>query len=131
MQAMIDALEPRKLLAVFDPTFGSDRRAVFPGTSNAHAVTVQADGKLLAAVEVSPVYPYGTFALARTTANGRIDKSFGVAGVAPPPVRFTTDSFKIQAVADDAGKPLILVEKRGEVHLLRYTASGRVDKSFG
>src|SRR5690606_6312873 len=65
----------------FDDSFGSEgitAASITGRTDVAHAVTVQADGKIVLAGEGDLTNP--NFALARFNANGTIDKSFAVEG---------------------------------------------------
>src|SRR5436190_11127959 len=86
MFEMIDFLEPRWLLAVLDPTFGENGAAKLPA---AH-LAVQADGKLLTAAGIAPTREtdnFNSFGVRRINADGSLDSSFGIDGVATVELR--------------------------------------------
>jgi uncharacterized delta-60 repeat protein len=66
-----------------DPTFGEDGkiRTRFAHASTAHAVALQADGKIVVAGSSG-----GDFALARYARGGSLDESFGTAGRVTTPL---------------------------------------------
>jgi uncharacterized delta-60 repeat protein len=120
-----------------DPSFGNQGRVTTDfagGADAAHALVIQADGKLVAAGSATT----GTnqdFAVARYNPNGTPDLSFGTGG------RVTIDI----AGAFDEARALVLQGGKlvaagftftgdaatGDFALARFTAAGRPDGSFG
>lgn len=114
-----------------DPSFGTGgevRTAFGSAGSAATAVTIQANGKILAAGYTQSGTKY-KFALARYRPNGSLDTSFGTGG------RVTTK------VGSNGGASDVVVQANGKVVaagtssddfvLLRYNANGSLDTSFG
>jgi uncharacterized delta-60 repeat protein len=126
-----------------DPSFGRHGMVTtdFGGTDGAGKLVVQADGKLVAAgVTISTLSPaQGYIALARYTANGSLDASFGTGG------KVTTDFFPggsqygARALVVQAdGKPVIAGTAAtggpGGAHgfaLARFNPDGSLDPTFG
>jgi uncharacterized delta-60 repeat protein len=122
-----------------DATFGTGGKVTTDfasGEDEAFSVTLQADGKIVAAGR-GGVTPTSTtnFVLARYNADGSLDTSFGAGG------KVTTDgglsehanSVKIQSDGKIvvAGYALISPVNRLEFVLLRYNSDGSLDSSFG
>jgi uncharacterized delta-60 repeat protein len=114
-----------------DPSFGRGGKVLthfpahIPGAL-AHAVAIQADGKLVAAGQRG--YP-SDFALVRYTRNGNLDPTFGhdgklVTGFGP------RSQDGARAAAIQANGKIVLAGFR-PFALARYTADGRLDPSFG
>src|SRR5437667_2173 len=119
-----------------DGTFGTGGKVTtdFNGDDDeAHALVLQPDGKLVAA-GAAKLSRSQDFALARYSANGSLDATFGTGG------KVTTDF----AGNDDAAFALVLqpdgklgAAGRGEgsrsqdFALARYNANGRLDATFG
>ncbi|MFJ5549166.1 delta-60 repeat domain-containing protein [Streptomyces sp. NPDC093225] len=112
------------------------RLDVDPGFDAAHAVAVQSDGKIIAVGGGTYEPPTATdFALARYTADGSPDATFGAGG------KVTTDfgggSEAAFAMALQADGKIIAAGSRstneggGEFALARYTADGSLDTTFG
>jgi uncharacterized delta-60 repeat protein len=112
-----------------DPTFGTNGLVVLPGSGSAYAVARQADSKLLAAGQIS-----GTLALARFTAAGQPDPTFGAGGVAP--ALYAAPGRANAVAVQQNGKVLIAggVQGAGGVQdfaLARYLPSGQPDPTVG
>jgi len=115
-----------------DASFGIGGKVttIFAGDSQAFAVAIQADGKIVAAGGSSD--PFVTdFALARYNADGSIDTSFGVGG------KVTTDfgGFdRASGVAVQDDDKIVAVGAGGpnnDFVLARYNTDGSLDTSFG
>jgi uncharacterized delta-60 repeat protein len=111
-----------------DPSFGVGGVVVTPlflYDDEARAVTIQPDGKIVVAGGVqgpADTFPRW-FALARYTADGRLDPTFGTGGIV-----MADTGWSAQAVAlDSAGRILVA----GGQTLARYDSAGRPDPSFG
>ena len=116
-----------------DPSFGAGGRALTDfGSQNddwAWAVAVQADGKVVAAGAMHPKNGLTRFALARYTARGRLDPSFGRNGKVL--TRFGSGA-QAQAVALQGDGKIVAAGIGGRnFALARYTPRGRLDPSFG
>ncbi len=117
-----------------DPSFGGVATAPFTNPTHAAALAIQDDGRIVTAGYAGPSGD-GAFALARFTAGGALDPSFGVGG------QVTTK------VGIDVGAALVIQPDArivvagtsytaptggiGRVMLLRYEASGALDATFG
>ena len=97
--------------------------------SEAFALAVQPDGRILVAGYGG--YATSDFALIRYTAQGILDGSFGVGGVALTDFGGTQDIAYTLSVLTD-GKILVAgTVTPGGLVLVRYTATGTVDSTFG
>jgi uncharacterized delta-60 repeat protein len=124
-----------------DPAFGNAGRVMTDfdqSTDIAHAVAMQADGKIVVVGTTYRNTDYSSedFAIARYNANGTLDPTFGVNG------RVTTDFPGLAAVASAvvvqadgkivvAGGAFPLFTFLGDFRLARYLADGSLDPSFG
>jgi uncharacterized delta-60 repeat protein len=107
--------------------------------SRARAVAVQADGKVVLAGEVNPRQGQAEFGLARYTARGRLDPTFGQGGKVV--TRFAAGHSGSEAGAlaiQPDGKIVALgpwfksaISGPVSIALARYTRRGRLDPSFG
>jgi uncharacterized delta-60 repeat protein len=92
------------------------------------AVAIQADGKIVAAGRSRP----GRFALARFTANGSLDPSFGSGGTV---VTRLGSGGEPRAVASQANRKIVAVgwihSRSHDFALTRYKVDGRLDPGFG
>jgi uncharacterized delta-60 repeat protein len=116
---------------VLDNTFGTGGivTTAIAGYDQAYALTIQSDGKIVAAG-----YSDGDFALARYTTGGVLDASFGSGGkVTTPSQGNSAYAFAVAIQADDriviAGQ--VYTGADPDLALVRYTPSGGLDTSFG
>lgn len=116
-----------------DPSFGMGGLVLtdFPGPANAHATdaALQPDGKLLVAGNLDS--PTGYLGLCRYTADGSLDRTFGVGGR----VAILAPFSHVSAVAlQPDGKIVVAggtVTGDGDFVLSRFDADGRLDATFG
>ena len=133
-----------------DPSFGSGGSATAPGVGSADSaavVAVQPNGEIIDAGATSSPDGGTEWEVARFTANGALDTSFGAAGIVttevlnPAPTTITFESPSAVLLQPD-GKILVLgdVENFGGYHgngsffeqaVLRYNPNGTLDSSFG
>jgi uncharacterized delta-60 repeat protein len=118
-----------------DPTFGTRGRVTtdFGNGSQATALVVQADGKLVAAGTVSNDTG-GDFALARYRPNGTLDPTFGTGGKVTIDFAGGADAAAALAVQAD-GKLVVAgsatVGTNGNFALARLRPNGTLDPTFG
>jgi uncharacterized delta-60 repeat protein len=127
-----------------DSTFGSGGMVStnFPGPNGtfdeAHAVTIQGDGKILVAGVTNSQSTGDTFAVARYLTNGTLDSAFGTNGL----VTFTLGNRLSAAYAvglQSTGKIMVSGEVEGNdtsgitggLMLARLNSDGTLDSSFG
>ncbi|WP_325420506.1 hypothetical protein [Aquabacterium sp.] len=122
-----------------DPEFAQGGTLVVPfgtGTDRAHAVAIQADGKIVVAgaAQVSGSATGQDFALIRVLPNGTLDAGFGDGGKLLTPMRAGSSG----DIAYGLALPMVGGEQRilavggeGDFVAARYTASGALDASFG
>jgi uncharacterized delta-60 repeat protein len=124
-----------------DPTFGRSGKKMTDfhgGADLAQAVAIQPDGKLVVVGQTYQGNDYSSedFALARYTAGGQLDDSFGTKG------RVTTDFPGLAAVPSAvlvqpdgkivvAGGAFPLFVFAGNFELARYNPDGTLDSGFG
>ncbi len=121
-----------------DSSFGASGRVftVFPdGGSEVEAVSILPDGKIIAAGFSSTPSDFGgAFALARYTADGTLDPSFGVGGIVTTTFA-GQDTFGYALAVQPDGK--VVVSGRAGIlfdpdfALARYNVDGTLDDSFG
>lgn len=126
-----------------DPSFGrggtvSTSFGTGPSDDTAHAITVQEDGKL---VVVGSTNARGgldyDLAVARYTADGRLDASFGQGGRIVTPVGASGRADRAAAVRVQRDGKIVVggtssTDGRGEdFAVVRYTATGALDATFG
>jgi uncharacterized delta-60 repeat protein len=130
-RAALESLEQRTLLAggVLDPTFGSGGKVEtsFPNTafSAARDAALQSDGKIIVLTDDNEP---GRARLARFTAGGQPDSTFGSGGSVVLPFRPGAFAVRPDNRIVVAGYDLA---NSDNVLLARYTASGQVDSTFG
>ncbi|MBK8040216.1 MAG: choice-of-anchor D domain-containing protein [Verrucomicrobiaceae bacterium] len=115
-----------------DTAFDTDGKATFTmgtGTDVAYGITQQSNGKLILGGDAT-----SDFGLIRLNANGSVDSTFGVNGRAITAVGSSTDTCYAIAVQPD--DKIIAVGRtfngtNYDIAVLRYTAEGRLDTSFG
>ena len=132
-----------------DTTFGTGGLAStgFVGGESGTGVALQPDGKIIwVGSQGNPSFPAGgtfSFAVARFTANGTLDTSFGTGGQASveffaPPMQGAQEFARAVLVQPD-GKILVAGSARqGQIRfapiqgaLARFNANGTLDTSFG
>jgi uncharacterized delta-60 repeat protein len=131
-----------------DPSFGSGGKVVTnfgqvqcpddcsESEEAAHALAIQADGKIVAAGSSQARGAYGEktcciddFALARYKPDGSLDPSFGNGGLVLTAFRGISI---IQAIGIQSdGKIVVAGGGAGSFALARYTTEGRLDPTFG
>ncbi|MGF1472591.1 MAG: hypothetical protein ACFB50_12750 [Rubrobacteraceae bacterium] len=107
-------------------------------TSEANAVVLQPDGKIVAAGYAAPGSSTLRFALARYNTDGSLDTSFGDDGTVTTDIRGSLDSAANAVALQPDGKiiaagfaiPSLDVDDR-EFALARYDEDGTLDNSFG
>lgn len=130
-----------------DPSFGRKgevltRLGSGRNVSQAHAVALQSDGKLVAVGlwSKTPIDGPTRFALARYTAQGRLDPSFGRGGKVLTDFGVHSDSQATAIAVQPDGKLVVagddLTDTRGDrgefaLALVRYKTDGKLDPSFG
>jgi uncharacterized delta-60 repeat protein len=114
-----------------DSGFDGDGLAVTPigsGDDIAYAAALQPDGKLVVAGSSSNGDNLD-FALARYESNGRLDASFGSAGIATAGFPISYDMAQAMTV-DSEGRVLLAGSSGGDLALLRYDVDGGLDTTF-
>jgi len=128
---LIDSLEARFLCSAgdLDLKFGKAGLLTLNGSdgnTEANAVAVQADGKLLVAAGKRPNFPYVT--ITRYLANGKRDPTFATDGrILLTDSQFISGGLFIQS----DGKILTARYVKKKWSLVRYTNKGKPDTSFG
>jgi len=120
-----------------DTTFGTGgivTNTIVSGYSNASGIAVQADGKIVLAGSCNDGSKLD-FAVARYTANGSLDTTFGTNGVVATSVGSTSDIANSVAIQPD-GKIILAGASSNSSYnsdfaLVRYTADGLLDTTFG
>jgi uncharacterized delta-60 repeat protein len=115
---------------VLDVGFHGDSRKVADFFFGISGVAIQGDGKIVVAGGAGPRFP-GSFALARLTSNGALDRTFGGDG------KVSTDfgprgGYAASLAIQQDGKIVAAgwAEKRGFA-LARYNRNGTLDRAFG
>ena len=121
-----------------DASFGRGGKLVTDlgeGDDWADAVVVQAGGRIVAAGCSDCESEAGDFALVRYTADGRVDRRFGRRGVVRTDLGAGSDDQTGDAVRQADGKIVVVGSSDAgdtrDFALVRYTADGAVDQSFG
>jgi uncharacterized delta-60 repeat protein len=114
-----------------DPTFGGDGRvrATFPGGMFVRAVAIQADGRIV--VAGSSGSSVTTFAVARFTTDGSLDRAFGDDGRVTTAFRRRAEAFDVAIQADGKIITLGTSGRRQRFALVRYNTDGSLDVGFG
>ncbi|GDY23353.1 hypothetical protein LBMAG56_47000 [Verrucomicrobiota bacterium] len=119
-----------------DPSFGTGGKVTTDfgsGTDQGYSVAVQSDGKIIVAGYTYNGSDYN-LALVRYTTAGALDPSFGTGGKVTTPIGSSTDVGDSVAVQSD-GKILVAGYSYNgssiDFALVRYTAAGALDPSFG
>ena len=120
-----------------DPAFGTKGAVttqIRGGSSFAAAITVLPSGKIVAAGQVSSRSGAGQVLVARYRSDGRLDRGFGSGGIFRTALPKKQGPFNATAIARDRSTGKLLVAGgygQGSILLLRLTADGRLDRSFG
>src|SRR4051794_29459138 len=139
MTKLVEALESRRMLAAFDPTFGRNGITAFgQETAQPTAVVPLADGNVFLAMQTVNAEQMGlSYSIARLNAHGSLDRSFGASGMAFTELRDdpSKDGLAFLDLVEQSGKPLALVSNysgaRYHLDLVRFSASGVLDRTFG
>ena len=116
-----------------DTTFGGDGKVttdVGSGNDYIHSITVQSDGKILAAGYSFSVSDGYDFSMTRYNANGSLDTSFSGDGKVFTDFGFGAHKGYSVTVQDD-GKILVAGISNADFALARYNVNGSLDTSFG
>lgn len=140
---LLEPLEPRVLLSAgdLDPTFGSGGKVLAglaaSGFDHATSAVVLDSGKIVVAGRFIHVDGSGLgFSLARFNADGSLDTTFGDGGFTYLEQNTADQDFG-QLALDDQGRILVATEvwapagHGDDFGLLRFTADGQLDTSFG
>jgi uncharacterized delta-60 repeat protein len=123
-----------------DTSFGTGGKVTtdFASTDNiAYSVTLQADGKIVAAGFSNDAFSTGDFALARYNTDGSLDASFGTGGKVTTNLgshfQESAESIRIQPDGKIliAGYSFAGPGAQSDFALLRYNSDGSLDSSFG
>jgi uncharacterized delta-60 repeat protein len=104
------------------------------GSSEAHALLIQPDGKLLIAG-----YATGTgnddFLVMRLHADGTFDTTFGTGGIVRTPIGSGEDIANAMVLQPDGGIVVagsaVITDNRHDFAIARYTSTGALDPTFG
>ncbi|WP_165252755.1 Ig-like domain-containing protein [Paludisphaera soli] len=116
-----------------DPTFGSGGYATTSfavGGDRGYGLGVQPDGRILLAGTSFGGNSTSNFAVARWTADGRLDPTFGSGGKVQTDVPGSFDQARGLALQPD-GKIVVTGSSGADMALVRYTTTGALDGSFG
>ena len=100
----------------------------------ANAIALQADKIIVAGYTYNAFIGNDDFALARYTADGKLDSTFGVNGLVTTDINYNDRATSIALQGDKivvAGFDYDSVSERVAIALARYTADGMLDASFG
>ena len=123
-----------------DTSFGTGGKVTtdFASTDNiVYSVTLQADGKIVAAGFSNDAFTTGDFALARYNTDGSLDASFGTGGKVTTNLgnhfQESAESVRIQPDGKIliAGYSYVGPGAKSDFALLRYNSDGSLDSSFG
>lgn len=121
-----------------DPTFGSGKGFVttrIAGTTSlAYGAITVGGGRTVVAGQASPPSGNGQVVVARYLRNGRLDPSFATHGVFESNFPAKDAPFNANAVVQDPRTGKLLIAGgygEGSMLLMRMTANGRLDRTFG
>jgi uncharacterized delta-60 repeat protein len=105
-----------------------------PWNENTGDVAIQADGRIVVVGRASSRSGYGSFAVLRYRAGGRLDRGFGRDGVVVTDVSKREDSASAVAMQPN-GKVVVVgtanVAGRETITIVRYRRAGALDRTFG
>jgi len=141
-QSLFELLERRALLSgsILDTSFGTGGavQTSFAAThEDAHpaAVLVEHDYKSIVVGSAGPGFSFGggnfDFVIARYTATGQPDTSFGSGGTTLTDISGGDDFASAAALQGDGKTVVAGYSGSGKVELARYTTNGKLDSSFG
>ena len=117
-----------------DTTFGKGGTVLTNLGDGGEAVAIQPDGKIVVAYGATPSRPVSpgpvSFALARFTANGSLDKTFGDGGKVRRRSSSSPEDASAVAIQRD-GKIVVAGTSARDFDVARYTSNGTPDTSFG
>lgn len=117
-----------------DMNFGTNGLVTtdFSQTDDAlYALTLQSDGKIVAAGRVATINPSSSHSgLARYNSNGTLDNSFGTGGKVITALHPSFDEVKAVAVQKD-GKIVVAGHSLDGLLVARYRVDGTLDQTFG
>ncbi len=119
-----------------DSTFGSSGKVIstVTGDDSGRSIALQSDGKILVAGSAWGGSAHYNFVLARYTADGFLDSSFGTGGSVKTPIG-PEDDFAYSVAIQSDGKIVVAGQAYNGTNvdfaMARYTASGSLDTSFG
>lgn len=121
-----------------DTGFGSGGKIVSGVLGNAHAVAIQPDGRIVVAgdVPISNGADFANFVVARYSANGTLDASFGLGGQLTTDIGGGTNTGRnIVLQANGAivvsGEPFGTFAGSDHTDVVRYNLNGSPDSTFG
>lgn len=122
-----------------DASFGRNGSVLtdFVGGGQAESLLIQPDGKLVAAGASGTATGFMKgFALARYNSDGSLDSSFGVDGrvttpLGPDPPAYAPDASVHAMARQPYGKLVVAGKANNRVLLIRYSADGGLDRTFG
>ena len=122
-----------------DASFGGGDGQVFiditPGADSVYVVRIQANGKILVAGPAAYFGRNSRFGLARLTADGSLDPTFGREGIVVTDITPSSDALNGMALQPN-GKIVVVGgvsagPRNGKIGVLRYRADGSLDPGFG
>ncbi len=106
----------------------------FPGSGGvdrATDVAVQPDGKVVQIGNATDINGKAAFGLARYTSDGRLDPTFGTAGITDTPITSGSSVDAESVVVQPDGKIVVAGGDGTNLVLVRYNANGTLDSTFG
>ncbi|MGO9518544.1 MAG: hypothetical protein ACLPND_16025 [Candidatus Korobacteraceae bacterium] len=119
-----------------DPTFGSGGIVTTDfgdqtrsgNVASANAVTIQSDGKIVVSAGIPGSSGFPVPAVARYNTDGSLDTAFGSGGIVSTP---SLEDSPFTSVALQSDGKIVAVAGGFTAFVLRYTASGVLDSTFG
>jgi uncharacterized delta-60 repeat protein len=109
-----------------DPTFGNNGIVITPNTGTATAMALESNGEIVVAGSVIDSQGFPELGLARYTANGNLDSSFGTGGIVS-----NADAPAFAVAIQPDGKILVGSITGFDLAVLRYNTNGTLDNTFG
>ena len=138
----LECLETRETptASLLDPTFGNAGLVLNPVGAEGYTAALQPDDKILVGgttPAATSAFGLGAPAVFRFNANGTLDKSFGVNGVASPLKAGVAGSGAVDEVLPQPGGKMIVAGSFStssdsfSPFIVRLTAGGQIDPTFG